>query len=177
MCLLLPAALSGSLLIWESPAAPGGGQRGECHVSLRAGVSQDCPGPRSRKPQLFPAGPRRPSRTALHLRRPFPRSLPRQRAGDGAPRGPSLLHRDYSACIERKEVCVFLWCPLVVGGSSIADIARLRKRIHSLHQIQDGGYLREAGKRRGKSEGYNREENYKPVALKLGFPRESSGEF
>lgn len=80
------------------------------------------------------------------------RSLPRQRAGDGAPRGPSLLQRDYSARRARKRSLCFLRCPLVVGGSSIADIACLRKRIHSLHQIQDDGYLREAGERRENQE-------------------------
>ncbi|XP_044786314.1 uncharacterized protein LOC123329958 [Bubalus bubalis] len=115
-------------------------------------------------PNLIPAGPRRPSRTAQHLRRPFPRSLPRQRAGDGAPRGPSLLQRLYSACRERKDVCVFLWCPLVVGGSSIADIARLRKRIHSLHQIQDGGYLREAGWQSAASHVHRENSERRPLA-------------
>lgn len=98
--------------------------------------------------------------------------------------GPAMERREGQASCsaitrraeQEKKVCVFLRCPLVVGGSSIADIACLRKRIHSLHQIQDDGYLREAGERRGKSEGYNREGNYKPVTLKSGCTRESSGE-
>ena len=36
--LLLPVSLSCSLLIREPPAAPGGGQRGECHLRRTAVV-------------------------------------------------------------------------------------------------------------------------------------------
>ena len=123
--------------------------------------------PRPKVPEA-PTNPCPAHGDPFRQRRAYAGRFPARRRGNG----PATERREGQASCsaitrraERQGICVFLRCPLVVGGSSIADVAHLRKRIHLLHQIQDGGYLREAGERRGKSEGYNTEGNYKPVAL------------
>ena len=62
------------------------------------------------------------------------------------------IERERERGRERRNLCFSPVPPR--GGRELNRRRRSSKeRIHSLHQIQDGGYLREAGERPGKSEG------------------------